>query len=158
MSFCNLSDVHFPRNWYKTVSKELSLWNKIRYLSINIFRTQCCKPLKFQTQIIKSNRIHSLKYLRSSIFGPKDIVIRKSEFVAKTQFLYTKIYLNLKRTLYKNIWKCIKIVGLNLGLLILLLFERQCSIIITTIGGISGHVRGTYINNIINWKIIKFKY
>jgi len=31
-----------------------------------------------------------LKYLRSATFGSKDIVIRKSEFVAKTQFLYKK--------------------------------------------------------------------
>jgi len=30
---------------------------------------------------------HSLKYLRSATFGSKDKVIRKSEFVAKTQFL-----------------------------------------------------------------------
>jgi len=29
-----------------------------------------------------------LKYLRSATFGSKDIVILKSEFVAKTQFLY----------------------------------------------------------------------
>ena len=28
-----------------------------------------------------------MKYLRSTTFGSKDIVIRKSEFVAKTQFL-----------------------------------------------------------------------
>ena len=28
-----------------------------------------------------------MKYLRSATFGSKDIVIRKSEFVAKTQFL-----------------------------------------------------------------------
>jgi len=28
-----------------------------------------------------------LKYLRSATFDSKDIVIRKSEFVAKTQFL-----------------------------------------------------------------------
>ena len=41
----------------------------------------------FQTQIIWSNRIHSLKYLRSATSGSKDIVIRKWEFVAKTQFL-----------------------------------------------------------------------
>jgi len=32
-----------------------------------------------------------LKYLRSATFGSKDIVIRKSEFVAKTQFLYKKM-------------------------------------------------------------------
>ena len=45
------------------------------------------KPLIFQAQNILSNRIHSLKYLGSTTFGFKDIVIRKSEFVAKTQFL-----------------------------------------------------------------------
>ena len=33
-------------------TKELSLWNKIKYLNPNIFRTRCCQPLIFQTQII----------------------------------------------------------------------------------------------------------
>ena len=33
--------------------------------------------------------INSLKYLRSTTLGYKDIEIRKSEFVAKTQLLYT---------------------------------------------------------------------
>ena len=64
------------------LTKELSLWNQIKYLNLNIFRTRCCKPLIFQTQIIV------WKYLRSATFGSKDIVIRKSEFVANTQFLY----------------------------------------------------------------------
>jgi len=50
---------------------------EIKYLNLNIFRTRCCKPLIFQTQIILSNRIHSLKYLRSATFSSKDIVIRK---------------------------------------------------------------------------------
>ena len=68
--------------------KKLSLWNKIKYLNLNIFRTRCCKPLIFQTQIIWSYRIHSLKYLRSATFGSKDKVIGKLEFVAKTQFLF----------------------------------------------------------------------
>ena len=72
---------------YHFQTKELSLWNKIKYLNFNIFRTRCCKPLIFQTQIICSNRIYSLKYLRSATFGSKDIVIIKSEYVAKTQFL-----------------------------------------------------------------------
>ena len=67
--------------------KELSLWNKIKYLNLNIFRARCCKSLIFQTQIIWSNRINSLKYLRSTTFGSKDKVIRKSEFVAKNRFL-----------------------------------------------------------------------
>ena len=65
----------------------MSLCNKVKYLNPNIFRTRCCKPLIFQTLIIWFNRIHSLKYLRSVTFGSKDIVTRKSEFVAKTQFL-----------------------------------------------------------------------
>ena len=67
--------------------KGLSLCNKVKYLNPNIFRTRCCKPLIFQTLIIWFNRIPSLKYLRSVTFGSKDIVTRKSEFVAKTQFL-----------------------------------------------------------------------
>ena len=73
-------------------SKELSIWNKIKYLNPNIFRTRWCKPLifQFQIQIIWFNRIHSLNYLRSTIFGFKDIVIIKSEFVARSQFLYKK--------------------------------------------------------------------
>ena len=65
----------------------MSLWNKIKWLNLNIFRTRCCKPLIFQTQIIWSNRIHNLNYLRSATFVSKDIVNRKSEFVEKTQFI-----------------------------------------------------------------------
>ena len=41
----------------------------------------------FQTYIIWYNRIHCLKYLRSTTSGCKDIRIRKLEFVTKTQFL-----------------------------------------------------------------------
>ena len=37
-----------------------------------------------------NNRSHSLKYLRSMTLGCKDIRIKKSEFVTKTQFLYAK--------------------------------------------------------------------
>ena len=36
---------------------------------------------------IWSNKIHRLKYQGSTTMGCKDIEIRKSEFVAKTQFL-----------------------------------------------------------------------
>ena len=56
-------------------AKELSLWNKIKYLNHNIFRTRCRKPL-------------ILQYLRYATFGSKDTVISKSEFVAKAQFLW----------------------------------------------------------------------
>jgi len=93
-SFLFVNPFHFcfNLNWPCDIrmcnTKELSLWNKIKYLNLNIFWTRCCKPLIFQTQIICSNIIHSLKYLRSETFGSKDILIRKSEFVAKTQLLY----------------------------------------------------------------------
>ena len=39
---------------------------------------------------------HSLKYLRSATFGSKDIVIRKLEIVAKTQFLYSYLFIRSK--------------------------------------------------------------
>ena len=42
----------------------------------------------FKAEIILSNRVHSLKYPRSTRVGCKDIGKRKSEFVAKTQFLF----------------------------------------------------------------------
>jgi len=38
-------------------------------------------------QTIWSNKIHSLKYKKSTTSGCKDIVMRHSEFVATTQFL-----------------------------------------------------------------------
>ena len=46
-----------------------------------------CKPMKFQTSIIWSYNVHSLKYLRVTKMGCKDMRNRKSEFVTKTQFL-----------------------------------------------------------------------
>ena len=67
------------------------------------------------------NRIHSLKYLRSTTFGSKDIVIRKSEFVAKTQFLFLKKFNYWLSSFYDQIfafgvssWKCL-ISGLLLS-------------------------------------------
>ena len=77
--FCKFSHFHAQ-------IKELSFWNKIKYVNLNIFRSRCCKPMIFQTQIIWSNRIHSLKYPRSATLGCKDTGIKNSEFVAKTQF------------------------------------------------------------------------
>ena len=65
------------------------LCHKLWFSNPYIFETQCCKPLIFQTYIIWSNRTHSLKYQRSRTLESKDIVIRKSEFVAKTQLLWS---------------------------------------------------------------------
>ena len=55
-----------------------------------------CNPLIFQTWIILSNIIHSLKYLRFTTSGCKDIANRKSEFVTKTQFFC--VFANLGTT------------------------------------------------------------
>ena len=96
--FSFLSQLYPPHFLVLYTVKELSLCNKIKYLNLNIFRTRCCKPLIFQTQIIWTNRIHSLKYLRYATFDSKDIVIRKSEFAAKTQFLFPWSQLRKKRT------------------------------------------------------------
>ena len=79
-------------------SKELSFCNKLKLSNPYIFATWWYKPLIFQTKIVWSNRIHRLKYLRSTIFGCcKDKGIRKFEFVAKTQFLWTKLFFHTMR-------------------------------------------------------------
>ena len=54
------------------------------------------KPLIFQTYTIWSNIIHSLKYLRSTTSGCKDIGNRKSELLPNTQFLLVITYLILE--------------------------------------------------------------
>ena len=86
----------------KKLQKELSLGHKLKYSNPYIFKTRCYKPLIFQTQVIWLNRFHSLKYLRSTTFGSKDKVIRNSEFVAKTQFLYLE---RRKLRMVSNLWK-----------------------------------------------------
>ena len=68
--------------------KKLSLCHKI----------PCRKSLIFQTYIIWSNRIHSLKYLRSTTLEFKDVGFRKAEFVAKTQFLLVAFAMILKHS------------------------------------------------------------
>ena len=88
-----------------TKTKELSLWNKIKFLNHKIIRTRCCKPLIFQTQIIWSNRIHSLKYLKYATFGSKDNMIRKSEFGAKAQFLNNQK--SKSRNFFDSAWNVI---------------------------------------------------
>ena len=68
--------------------KELCLWHKLWFYNPYIFGIQCRKSLIFQTYIIWSNRIHSLKYRRSiTTLESEDIGFRKAEFVAKIQFL-----------------------------------------------------------------------
>ena len=80
--------------------------HKLEFYNPYIFATGWRKPLIFQTYMIWSNRNQSLKYLRSMSLGCKDIGIRKSKFVAKTQFLY----LSLKRYTWKppKVWNISK--------------------------------------------------
>ena len=57
---------------------EFSLCRKLKVSNLYIFAILWSKPLRFQTLIIRSNRIHSLKYLR---FMPLGL------FVARNQLL-----------------------------------------------------------------------
>jgi len=77
----------YPRA-YSVHIKELSFCHKLWFYNRHIFSIWWCKPLIYQTFIIWSKEIHSLKYLRSPTVKWKDIGKRKSEFVTKTQFLY----------------------------------------------------------------------
>ena len=73
-------------------TEDPSLYNKLKYSNHNTFATwQWNKPLIFQTLIFLSNRIHNLKYPRCTTLDCKDKGFRKSEYVARTQFLSGKI-------------------------------------------------------------------
>ena len=72
----------------KIMKKELSFFHKLKCSNSYISVSGWFKPWRFQTYIIWSNRIHSLKYQRSLTLDWKDTGIGKSEFVAKTQFLW----------------------------------------------------------------------
>ena len=69
-----LSDIPVSRDWYKTVSKGLSLCNKSQfsntYIYIYISTTKLCKTL-----ILWYNRSPSLKYLKSTTLRYKDLKI-----------------------------------------------------------------------------------
>ena len=72
----------------KGLAKELSFSHKFWFSNWYTFATWWCWPLIFQTIIIWTKMIQTLKYLSFSTFKCKDIRIRKIEFVTKTQFLY----------------------------------------------------------------------
>ena len=82
------------------IEKELSFCTNLNFqipVTLN--------PVIFQTLLSWSNIIYSLKYLRSTTLGCKDIGVRNSEFATKTQFLYNKKHTTvfLER---KNIRQC----------------------------------------------------
>ena len=58
--------------------------------NLHIFATKSRRPQIFQTMNSARCKNLSLKYQRFAPSGRKNISIRKSEFVTKTQFLYQK--------------------------------------------------------------------
>ena len=87
----NLQNLFTNQKFPWNLAKELSLCNKSQFSNTYISTSKLCKPLIFQLLIVWYNTSHSLKYLRSATICSKDIVIIKSEFVAKTQFLSMEI-------------------------------------------------------------------
>ena len=89
------ADVKFFIEGHSNFSKQCLIFNiklpfkgteflpQIHILKSYIFLTWWRKPLIFQTIIIWSKMIDSLKYLRLPTLKCKDIGIRKSEFVKK---------------------------------------------------------------------------
>ena len=110
-SCCFLNVKDFKRFKKAFAIKKLSLSHKLWIYNPHIFRTQCRKSLIFQTYIIWSNRIYSLKYQRSMALKSKNIGFRKAEFVVMTQFfcyftffIYV-LYLIGRRIAQKKTWK-----------------------------------------------------
>ncbi len=81
----------------KFLIKELSPCHKLWIYNPYFFGTQCRKSL-ILSYIIWSYIIHSLKYLRSTTLESKDIVFRKAEFVAKTQYLFLYLLISFSST------------------------------------------------------------
>ena len=86
-----IHDSHYPEafEWPKHFFwRSLpSLYHKLWFSNSYIFAVQCYRHLTFQTMTsVRSNNI-SLKYQRFTTKGSKDLEIRKSEFVARTQLL-----------------------------------------------------------------------
>jgi len=108
------------RNYFfAIISKELSLYHKLKFCNLYILTTWWCKSLIFQTLVIWSNRINILKYLRYQRLSCKDIGIRKSEFVAKTQFLLLSLWCKYLIFQTKIIWtlRTNKFIARNMKLL-----------------------------------------
>ena len=89
--------LEYLRFFFKlTEPKDLSLYHKLWFSNCFFFATQCLRSLIFQAMnYVRLNNL-SLKYQRLSPSSWKDISIRKSEFVTKTQFLWATFLWKLK--------------------------------------------------------------
>ena len=75
----------------KMWTKDLTLSHKLWFSNPYIFAISCCKPLSFQTLAILSNRIIVWASTEYAVGLLKDIVIRKSEFSAKTFIAFSRL-------------------------------------------------------------------
>ena len=105
------------------------LWNYI-------FGAQCRKSLIFQTYIIWSNRIHSLKYLRSTTLKSKDIGLEKQSLSQRLNSFCIEVL--SKNSRYKsvrwlNVWLklldlCFSLMKLSLNFIFLMELLRKIKI------------------------------
>ena len=82
--------------------KKLSLCHELRFSSPYIFATQCRRTYIFQTMNYVRSKDIDLKYQKFTLSGCKDIGVRISEFVAKTQFLLPNTRLKNTQELTKK--------------------------------------------------------
>ena len=64
----------------------MSFCNKLKFTNSFIFATWWCKPIIFQTYVIRSNRIHSLKEQMYTTSGCKDTRIKKLSLLQELIF------------------------------------------------------------------------
>ena len=103
----------------------MTLCNKLWFSNPYIFGFQRRKFLKFQTMTFVGSK--SLKYQRFTTLGSKDIGIRKSEFVAKSQFLSPHYILLRLSPRFKKFGKIRLGSKLSLGLIYDLSFWIQAA-------------------------------
>jgi len=83
----------WERNWVFATNSEFLIPISLEPNVVNLWY--------FKLIIIWSNRIHSLKYLRSTTLESKDKVFKKAEFVAKTHLLLYSMFTTV------NLFLCI---------------------------------------------------
>ena len=93
-SFSSLVQIMKNQVFARNFTKELTLCHKLWFSNPYIFGFQRRKPLIFQTMTFDRSKNISLKYQRFTTLASKDIGIRKSEFVAKSQFLCSSVINN----------------------------------------------------------------
>ena len=104
----------FKRNWaFATNSNFLN----------HIFATGWCKPFIFLAKVIRSKRMHCLKYLMSTILSCKDIGIKNESWLQSLYFFLTTLFRHDKKncaklqTWWKGYVKFLKIPNILIAIL-----------------------------------------